>query len=50
MWRTVVDLPAGRHSIRARATDTNGTTQTAAVADPAPNGATGWPGTLVTVR
>jgi DMSO/TMAO reductase YedYZ molybdopterin-dependent catalytic subunit len=50
MWRAVVDLPAGRHVIRARATDTDGTTQTATVAPPAPDGATGWPAIVVTVR
>jgi DMSO/TMAO reductase YedYZ molybdopterin-dependent catalytic subunit len=49
MWRTVVDLPAGRHSIRARATNADGTTQTENAADPVPDGATGWPGIVVTV-
>ncbi len=48
MWRTSVDLPAGRHSIRARATTTGGVTQTEVAADPVPNGATGYPGIVVT--
>ena len=49
MWRVVVDLPAGRHSIRARASGTDGATQTESAADPVPDGATGWPGIIVTV-
>jgi DMSO/TMAO reductase YedYZ molybdopterin-dependent catalytic subunit len=48
MWRTTVDLPAGRHTIRARAANRDGITQTELVADPVPNGATGYPGVVVT--
>jgi hypothetical protein len=48
MWRTTVDLPAGRHAIRARATNADGTTQTDVAADPVPNGASGYPAIVVT--
>jgi DMSO/TMAO reductase YedYZ molybdopterin-dependent catalytic subunit len=48
MWRTTVDLPAGRHAIRARATNADGTTQTEVAADPVPNGASGYPAIVVT--
>jgi DMSO/TMAO reductase YedYZ molybdopterin-dependent catalytic subunit len=40
---------AGQHLIEARATDKTGYTQTAALANVAPNGATGYPSTQVTV-
>ena len=33
---------AGQHTIRCRATNVNGETQTSDQAPPAPNGATGW--------
>lgn len=42
MWRVTVTLRPGDHRIQVRATDTRGNTQTDALADPAPNGATGW--------
>ena len=32
----------GRHTIKVRATDQTGTTQTPGITPPAPNGATGW--------
>jgi DMSO/TMAO reductase YedYZ molybdopterin-dependent catalytic subunit len=42
MWRVTVNLRAGQHRIQVRATDNSGYTQTEAVAEPAPDGATGW--------
>jgi DMSO/TMAO reductase YedYZ molybdopterin-dependent catalytic subunit len=42
MWRAEVELSAGEHRVRVRATDRRGQTQTEAVAPPAPDGATGW--------
>ncbi|HEY1971529.1 MAG TPA: molybdopterin-dependent oxidoreductase [Pseudonocardia sp.] len=48
MWRADVDLAPGRHTIQARATDTNGVTQTQSAASPVPNGATGWPTAVLT--
>jgi DMSO/TMAO reductase YedYZ molybdopterin-dependent catalytic subunit len=52
-WRQWVwEWPAtpGRHLIEARATDKTGYTQTAVQAQPAPNGASGYPSAAVTVR
>ncbi len=40
-WRLATDLGPGKHQARVRAIDADGRTQTAAVAAPAPNGATG---------
>ncbi len=41
-WRFAADLPAGgEYRLQVRATDGMGDTQTAAVTDPAPDGATG---------
>jgi DMSO/TMAO reductase YedYZ molybdopterin-dependent catalytic subunit len=51
-WRQWVwqwDATPGTHLIEARATDKTGYTQTSAVADVAPNGASGYPSTQVTV-
>jgi len=52
-WRQWVwqweDAAVGQHTIQARATDKTGYTQTALQADVAPNGATGYPSTQVTV-
>ena len=48
MWRITVGLRPGSHAIEARATDDTGYTQTDAVADTVPNGATGWPELSVT--
>jgi DMSO/TMAO reductase YedYZ molybdopterin-dependent catalytic subunit len=42
MWRVTVPMKSGSHRISVRATDNTGYTQTDALADPAPNGATGW--------
>ncbi len=50
-WRQWVlewDAPRGSHTIRVRATDGTGRLQTATVAPPAPDGASGWH--TVTVR
>ena len=51
-WRQWVwdwDATAGTHLIEARATDKTGYTQTSVVEDVAPNGASGYPSTQVTV-
>jgi len=48
-WTWPWDASKGTHLIEARATDKTGYTQTAAVADVAPNGATGYPSTKVNV-
>ena len=42
-WTWQWDATPGTHLIEARATDKTGYTQTSAVADVAPNGATGYP-------
>jgi DMSO/TMAO reductase YedYZ molybdopterin-dependent catalytic subunit len=42
MWRTEFDVAPGGHSVRSRATAADGVTQTETVADPVPDGATGW--------
>lgn len=47
-WRHTWDATPGRHRLRVRATDGDGRTQTAAAADPLPDGASGWHS--VTVR
>lgn len=41
-WRAVVDVEPGEHRIRVRAIDAERRTQTGAVADVVPDGATGW--------
>lgn len=43
MWRADFDLTPGGHSVRSRATAADGVVQTETVADPVPDGATGWP-------
>ena len=40
-WKATISVPAGDHLVRVRATDGTGETQTAAIAPPAPDGATG---------
>jgi DMSO/TMAO reductase YedYZ molybdopterin-dependent catalytic subunit len=50
MWRLVVELAPGRHVIQARATNGAGLLQTSTVADPVPNGASGYPAISVTAR
>ena len=48
-WTWQWDATKGTHLIEARATDKTGYTQTSALADVAPNGATGYPSTQVNV-
>ena len=51
-WRQWVwewDATSGNHLIEARATDKTGYTQTAVLAPPEPNGASGYPSVAVTV-
>jgi DMSO/TMAO reductase YedYZ molybdopterin-dependent catalytic subunit len=42
MWRVFVDLKPGNHRVESRATDDTGYTQTQTLADPIPDGASGW--------
>ncbi len=52
-WRQWVwewQAAPGNYLLEARATDATGYTQTAALAEPAPNGASGYPSAQVTVR
>jgi hypothetical protein len=48
-WSAGWHATPGRHQIEARATDATGYTQTALVAPPEPNGATGYPVATVNV-
>jgi len=48
-WRLPWRAAAGQHTLRCRATSADGTVQTASVAPPAPDGATGWHTVGVTV-
>ena len=41
-WHLAVPLDAGSHTLRVRATDRTGYTQTPQLAEPVPNGASGW--------
>ena len=41
-WRATIDAPAGEHSLRVRATDGTGETQTSERTPPAPDGARGY--------
>ncbi|WP_240755565.1 molybdopterin-dependent oxidoreductase [Nocardioides iriomotensis] len=41
-WSATLDVPPGDHTLAVRATDKSGYTQTAAIADVVPDGATGW--------
>ena len=41
-WAVSVDVEAGDHEARVRATGLDGTTQTAVRTDVLPDGATGW--------
>jgi DMSO/TMAO reductase YedYZ molybdopterin-dependent catalytic subunit len=49
-WKLSWDATPGAHQLQVRATDHDGVTQTDAVADVAPNGATGYHRINVTVR
>jgi DMSO/TMAO reductase YedYZ molybdopterin-dependent catalytic subunit len=48
-WTWAWDATPGLHSLRVRATDGTGTTQTVQEASPVPNGASGWDSCVVTV-
>jgi len=48
-WMWAWDAKPGLHTLAVRATDSKGVTQTAARANPVPNGASGWDSTVVTV-
>jgi hypothetical protein len=51
-WRQWVwewEATPGNHLLQARATDKTGYTQTALQAQPAPNGASGYPGVSVVI-
>ncbi|TQF65590.1 molybdopterin-dependent oxidoreductase [Rhodococcus spelaei] len=51
-WRQWVwdwEAPTGEHTLRVRAVDGSGTVQTGEVADPVPDGATGWDSVRVSV-
>ena len=48
-WRWDWDAAPGLHTLRVRATDKTGATQTAQRTGPVPNGASGWDSTVVTV-
>lgn len=41
-WKAELDVAPGRHTLKVRATDGEGITQTEELATPAPDGATGW--------
>ena len=48
-WLIRWDLPSGAHTIQVRATDSTGETQTEELAEPRPDGATGYHTREVTV-
>ncbi|WP_436537087.1 molybdopterin-dependent oxidoreductase [Actinoplanes sp. HUAS TT8] len=48
-WTHTWPATSGRHVLRVRATDLDGYTQTSDLADPAPDGATGWHEVTVSV-
>ncbi|RLP94703.1 molybdopterin-binding oxidoreductase [Micromonospora sp. BL4] len=48
-WTYRWDAPVGSHTLRVRATDGTGATQTGQRATPFPDGATGWHSTTVTI-
>ena len=53
LWRQWVlphDFAAGRHTVTVRATTLDGEMQTGDLADPFPNGASGWHSVVVTAR
>ena len=49
-WRGTVEVDPGSHSVRVRATDKAGYTQTGAQRDVVPDGATGWDGVEFTAE
>ncbi|NMO88360.1 molybdopterin-dependent oxidoreductase [Actinomycetospora sp. TBRC 11914] len=50
MWRTVLTLAPGRHTLQVRASDATGATQPEAFSLTIPDGATGWHTVTVTAR
>jgi DMSO/TMAO reductase YedYZ molybdopterin-dependent catalytic subunit len=48
-WMWAWDAPPGLHSLRVRATDGTGATQTSQEESPVPDGASGWDSVVVTV-
>jgi DMSO/TMAO reductase YedYZ molybdopterin-dependent catalytic subunit len=50
MWRTVLTLAPGQHTLQVRATDATGATQPATPSLTIPDGATGWHTVTVTAR
>ncbi|MCD2194665.1 molybdopterin-dependent oxidoreductase [Actinomycetospora endophytica] len=48
MWRTVLQLAPGDHTLQVRATDATGATQPEALTSTIPDGATGWHTVVVT--
>ncbi|HEV7788313.1 MAG TPA: molybdopterin-dependent oxidoreductase [Pseudonocardia sp.] len=50
MWRVELTVPPGDHTLECRATDTTGVPQTPLLADPVPDGATGWPTIQLTAQ
>ena len=53
LWRQWVlpyDFAAGRHTVTVRATTPDGETQTGDLADPFPDGASGWHSVVVTAH
>jgi DMSO/TMAO reductase YedYZ molybdopterin-dependent catalytic subunit len=50
MWHLDLALAKGDHAAEARATDKSGYVQTDQLAQPIPNGASGWPSVRFTVR
>ncbi|HEX3649458.1 MAG TPA: molybdopterin-dependent oxidoreductase [Pseudonocardiaceae bacterium] len=50
MWRIFVNVGPGAHLAQSRATDDTGFTQTDQIADPIPNGATGYPSASFNVK
>ncbi|MFC0115203.1 molybdopterin-dependent oxidoreductase [Kibdelosporangium aridum] len=50
MWEADLELAPGEHTLQCRATDQTGYTQTDVIADPVPDGATGWHTVTISVR
>jgi hypothetical protein len=48
-WSIEWEATSGLHTARCRATSADGSTQTATVAPPAPDGATGWDEATISV-
>ena len=50
MWKADFQLAPGSHTVQTRATDRSGAVQVETRADVIPDGATGWPAVIFTVR